>query len=244
MKIGILQPHKLGDIIITIPIAEYHLKTIDDVVIWPVLEPYCNFLSKVIDPRIKFTPINSEINNSIEKSKLKLSGCDKIIDLSFGFRDSDPELNSRYSKQNEYTFDRFKYLISGVPFEEKWNLNIKRDIDDENNTYSRVVKNKKYCVLHVNTVRGLNINEVMKKFKIPSDEQIIHIDSKYDGVTGLFSWLKILEGASTLILTNSSVLNLVNQLNINEKNRIYIQSSNKNKKEKDQPVLKNDWVII
>jgi len=236
-KLGIIQPGRIGDIIITLPIAAHYAK-LGYKIIWPIMYPYQPMFQSVID-YVEFIPITNNVYYTYTEAK-KIVHNDEYIDICFGFPDS-LENNKLYESQNK-SFDEYKYELAKVSFTEKFNLQINRNHIDEQLTYDKVVNQKDYIVLHTLTQRGtpvinfadLNINQY----------QIIQIDPNYDGKTGVFSWLKILENAKKLIVTNSAFLNLINQLGINEQNRIYYKSCNQQYKIKEEPILKGNWRII
>ena len=91
-------------------------------------------------------------------------------------------------------------------------------------------------VCHIQTSRGCGL-ERLKLQEPMSNYQIIHVDKDQDGITGVFSWLTVLEKASKVVLSNSSFLNLTNQLNVGESNRIFMKNCPNNKMTIEQPAL-------
>lgn len=236
-RLGIIQPGRIGDIIITLPIAA-HYAGLGYKVIWPIMYPYQAMFQSVVD-YVEFVPITDDIGKTYTEAKKVVQG-DEHIDICFGFPDAVG--NNRLWENQSKTFDEYKYDLAKVSFREKFNLRIRRNRCDEQATYDRVVRQEDYVVLHTLTKRGTGSGRT--DFGDWGGQQVIEIDSRYDGETGVFSWLKILENAKRVILTNSSFLNLVNQLGINEWNRTYYRSCNRRLDIKEEPILEGEWRII
>jgi hypothetical protein len=140
------------------------------------------------------------------------------------------------------SFDQSFYKQIGLDINLKWtNFTLKRDYTDEQKLYNTLIQNPKYIITHIQTKRGSPIHLDENETK---DFQIIEIDSKYDGESAMFSWLTILEKAAKIILTNSCILHIVNQLNINEPNRLYYKSGNRIYDPVDEPILRGKWRMI
>ena len=107
------------------------------------------------------------------------------------------------------SFDRYKYISANVPFLNKWKLNecIVRDSAREQDMYDKVVKNENYVVTHLNASHS---NASFDVSVIPKDWQVIPITN--DGY--IFDWLKIIENAQSIVMTDSVMANLVDQLGI------------------------------
>jgi hypothetical protein len=234
-RMGIIQPGRIVDIIITLPIAA-HYAGLGYKVIWPIMYLYQSMFQSVVD-YVEFIPITDDIGKTYTEAK-SIVGGGEHIDICFGFSES--LRSNRLWENQSKTFDEYKYDLAGVSFREKFNLRIRRNGSDEQATYDRVVRQEDYVVLHTLTKRGTAATD----FEDFGKHQIIQIDSRYDGETGVFSWLKILEGAKKVILTNSSFLNLVNQLGINEGNRTYYRSCNRWYDIKEEPILGGEWRVI
>jgi hypothetical protein len=130
-----------------------------------------------------------------------------------------PEFSAE--KYFQYTkFDQYKYIKAGVPFLDKWRLGeyITRDPQREQALYDRLVTNPNYVVTHLT---GSTARATFDTSMIPQDWQTIEIDQQTDSV---FDWLKILEGAQSLIMIDSVFANLVDQMHIGD-DRYFIQRS-------------------
>ena len=143
----------------------------------------------------------------------------------------------------QISFDLSYYQQVGLDIGLKWsNFTLNRDLEDERKVFDKVVKNEKYIFCHINTIRGtdhinFDPNEI-------NGYQIIYMNSKHDGKTSIFSWLTVLEKAEKIILTNSCMLHLVNQLDVNADGRIYYKTCNRTPSPIDEPILRGKWKII
>jgi hypothetical protein len=232
--IGIVQPGKIGDVIICLPIAKYYHDR-GYKIVWPIIDTYLSTFINVVD-YVDFIPITNTVDVSIvAKNLLQKQNCDRIIELAFGFYGYQ-HLEQEFYRQT-LTFDEYKYSISGVPFEEKWNLKINRNKDAEERLFNNVIKQDEYIVQHFNasdSYRSIKLEQ-----GIYDTHQIVDIDSKEDILNGVFDWIGVLERAKYLITINSVFANLVNQLNINEGNRIYLHRTNYPML--ISPVLRGKW---
>lgn len=228
---------RIGDIIICLPIAKYYKDQGYDIV-WPININYYEMFKNTID-YVEFLPVPPNESTIYKDSLNAVRHVNNIIDLFFGYYGTDR--NSSIFYKQETPFDQFKYKLANVDIKEKFNLKINRNLEDEQDTFSRVIKKDKYIVCHTKTTRGsdiINFSDDLTQY------QIVDIDNRLDGITGVFSWITILEKASKIVLSNSSFLNLVNQLNINEPNRMYLKNTPANSYQIEQPLLQGKWDII
>jgi len=101
------------------------------------------------------------------------------------------------------SFDQFIYKLANVPFDQKWNLDIKRNVIEEEKAYKSLVKNNEYSVCHFEVdynkygwqkgkqTRDGYFNLCKNKIK----NQIIEIN-KAQNIKNIFYWLKILENSN------------------------------------------------
>jgi hypothetical protein len=121
----------------------------------------------------------------------------------------------------QYTkFDQYKYIQAGVPFTQKWTLDqcITRDPKREQMLYDRVVKNPQYAVVHL---EGSDHRAKFDWSMIPEDWQAVEISQQSDSI---WDWLKIIEGAQSIIMVDSVYANIVDQLGLGD-DRYFIQRS-------------------
>jgi hypothetical protein len=229
-SVGILQPGKLGDIIICLPIAKYYHDN-GYKVYWPVFSNYKNMVEEVID-YVTFYSVTENVYNCFNEAKVI---CEKlkpthIFDIAATFPGS--SCTEEYVKLGdgfgEEKFDQFKYRKCNVPFEQKWRLEYKRNGIKEQEIINDLVKNLNYDVVSVKHSRG------QEPIKFESKNQIIEVNTNYN----IFHWRKLLENAQKLAFVDSAISNLTEQLNIQIK-KILIK-----KPGHPTPVYRNNWRII
>lgn len=233
MKIGIIHPAALGDIVIALPIAAYYTDRGHQVV-WSIREAYMPSFQAAF-PMVQFLPVSAAQQGLMfayhyPKALLDKEECNLIYCLYSHLEGMD--LGHARLKES-LTFDAYKYAVAKVPFYEKWNLRPLRDTLREATLFETLVlkPTDDYVVLH----------------EQGSDH---HVTIKLDGYTGriikiepltdnLFDWLGVLENAKELFLLDSVFANLVEQMNFPNKKTMCLRSS-----VAYTPVLKNDWAFL
>lgn len=209
-KLGIIQSRGLGDIVIALPIAK-HYADLGWEVYWPITAPWVEQMAHYA-PWVKWIPVAADHGPFFYDEplkRLKNFKCDEIICL-YNALTGHPEFSNEPFFQFT-TFDQYKYVQAGVPFLKKWTLDqcITRDAAREQALYDRKVKNPNYVVTH------LKSSQFTVKFDtsiIPEGWDIIEIsDEGY-----IFDWLKIIEGAQSIVMTNSVFANMTDQLKIGD----------------------------
>ena len=227
--IGIIQPGRLGDIIICLPIVK-HYYDLGYKVIWPVFAKYYNDAQSVAD-YVEFIPVTDDVYHCVAEARGVLSRYDDItvFDIAATFPGSKctEEYVSLGDGFGDESFDQFKYRKCGVPFEKKWSLNIKRNTQEEESVYNVYVKSDKY------NVAGLAHSKGRAAIEIESNNPTIYINENHN----FFSWIKILENANNIVLVDSAMSNLVEQLNLTNKKTLIT------KPRQPLPVYKNNWNI-
>lgn len=236
-KLGIIQSRGLGDIIIALPIA-YHYHQQGQEVYWPICE---EFLPSFKDtaPWVNWIPIPVDLQGRFyydePMNRLAQAEADEVICL-YQSLNVKPELSDYPWFQIQH-FDEFKYTKAEVPFLNKWRLAecITRDPQREQALYDKLVTNEHYVVAHLegsNFKSDLDIEQF-----VPEGWQLILIDEKPTDC--LFDWLKIIEGAESLVCIDSVVSNLVDQLKI-DVDKYWIPRSHIHL----TPVLGTTWTIL
>lgn len=264
IKIGIIQLRGAGDCLITVPIAKYLFKKGMDIH-WVIDEKFYKAFKYAV-PYVKFHPLSVEektIQSNIKnpywfetpRQMLIDAGCDEVI--SFPYEETlhydkiglpsrmiDPVAIRAKDLRLAFhtTFDQFKYAVCSVPFEEKWKLDIRRNIKREEEFYNKIIKDKEkpYVVTHLSGAMGrITFNLDVKSF-IESiglnDHNIITITPETDSV---FDWITIIEKSSCFIGLDSFYVNLVDQLNMTIP-KFFIRRSPLN----FTPVLRNSWEFL
>jgi len=238
-KLGIIQPGKIGDIVICLPIAKWYNDRGYEV-IWPIDRNIINNFLGYID-YVTFIPIDFDCR--VAHQTCFDNFCSKVIDVSFTLPGANNFNTQNYLSQDLYSFDEYKYFLADVPFEEKWKLEINRNIEKEDILYDKLVKEPNYVVCVTKTSDG-NRDDV----RYAGDLQLITIEFLTDSV---FDWIKILENSTKHIIVDSCFINIIEQLNIpcKETRHLLLRNGYYGKKLKDgywkgKPRTKLDWIEI
>jgi hypothetical protein len=237
-KLGIIQPGKIGDIIICLPIAKWYYDKGYDV-IWPVDR---NIINNFIDyvEYVKFIPIDFDCRVAHQICFNEM--CNKIIDVSFTITGASSFNSENYLKQDLYSFDEYKYFLADVPFEEKWNLKITRHMDREDNLEKFHYINSPYVIIQENS------SDCVRKVQW-TNETIRRIDIT-NASASVFDWITVLEKAEQHILIESAISNMVDQLNITVPKQIlllkngYYGDKLNDARFRGEPVLRLNWEKI
>ncbi len=233
MKIGLIQTRGIGDIVIAIPIASYFIN-LGYEVYWPIDQGFYQFFQEAC-PDIHFSPVYSP-NKGLDSLEyfvkepfniLNALNCDLIVCL-YSYLSDLSIVNKRLA--GSLKFDEYKYAATGVPFEEKWNLKIKRNYEREMTLFKRLNITGEYVVVQ-SEASNINMN-----IPIPEDiKQKYHIVNLTSITDNPFDWLYTLENAAMLFLIDSCFVNLVEQLGIGQNKHIIVKEG------LATPVLKSKW---
>ncbi len=236
MRVGIIQTRGMGDIVIAAPIAAYLIARGHEV-FWPIdsefLEPFSYAL-----PDIQFLPVDKSVtgNNTAEYF---IEGPKELL------RDVDCEMiHVLYSHLTGYefpyanlaqflSFDRYKYAVAEVPFREKWNLKIRRNVEREVELFNilSLKPDDKYIVMQET---GSNYKADLKS-KIKNDgTRLINITPVTEN---FFDWLGVIEHAQEIHVIDSVYSNLIDQLGINVMKNFYSRSPIQ-----FTPIFTSDWI--
>jgi len=241
-KIGIIQSRGIGDIVIALPIArEYYREGYE--IYWPICEefvshfedtvPWITWMAVETDPQGLFfldTPLQA-------LESVGITDEDDILYLyqylSSVPERTDPDLFAMMK------FDQYKYAKAGVAFAKKWELSecITRDPAREQALYDRLVKSDRYMVYQQ---KASDVEYQIDLSNIEPGVQCLEITEITDSI---FDWLKILEGAETVVLIDSVFANLIDQLKIcGNASLNYMRKWNR--RVDGNPVLLGDWSYI
>jgi len=218
-KVGIIQPLRLGDLIIILPIARWYFDNGYEIV-WPIcsewvwLQHYVNY--------VKFVDIGKEVKNAYQRAKEYLSkDVDKVLDLGMGIgRPIDLS----------FSFDFWKYHEAKVPFSERKNLKINRDYEKEEALKKHLNLSKPYTVTH-------SYGSAIKKYDF-GQKNSVEI-KPIPGFT-LFDWIGVLEDADYLYCIDSSIANIAEGLGI-LKNRRVLKFNDNVKDGFNRVTFHEDW---
>lgn len=229
-EIGILQPGRLGDILICAPIAKYYSDR-GYRVIWPIFENYYRMIRDAIS-YADFYPVTKDVYQSVNEAHVvfKKNNISNIIDIAATFPGS--ECTKEYvdcgDGLGQETFDMFKYRKANVPFEEKWNFVYERNIAEENKVFSCIVKQTPYDIIGTKFSGGdLNL-------KFDSKHNIVKFTDEFS----IFHWRRVFEEAEHIALVDSAMANFIEQINLpNKKTLIKLTG-------RPAPTFRNDWRYI
>jgi len=233
MKIGLIQTRGIGDVIIALPIAR-HLVDRGHTIVWPVHARYLGPFQEAA-PYVEFLPLAGETGEWMfprPLAMLRERGCERIIPLAShvgGY----PELVARPDLAAILKFDQYKYAVAGVPFREKWNLQIVRDRAREEALFARVVHEKDFVVCHL---AGSDFRASLDVQAMAGGREVIEIADLTDN---FFDWLLVIERASSRIMIDSCFSNLTDQLGIPGHKVFLVRSA-----WQFTPVLLGDWVYL
>lgn len=232
-RLGIIQPGKIGDIIICLPIAKYYAERGYEVY-WPLVKSVYSHFKDCCD-YVKFIPIDQfdcEVARQVCMGRML---CNNLIDISFNLPGSWHNFNTAYFKENadKISFDELKYQIANVPFEEKWNLDFKRNMKREEELYKRMNPlDEEYVIVQWKS------SDNYKKVDVADLKcKQIEIGEQTDCV---LDWIMLLEKAKGFVMIESCFSNLVDQLDLKQ-NKVLLLKSNKFG---DNPKLKQKWKVI
>jgi hypothetical protein len=238
MKLGIIQTRGLGDIVIAAPIAAYYNNRGFEV-FWPIDS---DFISSFKDafPKINFIPIEKTITGDATADyfyhqplrELNKIGCEITICLYSYLSEFDLG-NKRL--QESLSFDAYKYAIAKVPFKEKWNLKIKRNVIREAKMFDllNIDPAEEFVVIHD---EGSNAKVNIQEKLIKNNKRLVRIEPITDNI---FDWLGVIECSNSLYLLDSVYANLVEQLNLENTKTLYLRSQ-----AKFSPVFINSWTML
>jgi len=199
-KVGIIQPGRLGDIIICLPIARWFFERGYEV-IWPIQSSYLSNFIEYVD-YARFIPIG-DLDCS-EARKICLPQCNTLLDLSITMLQSHP-LNDNFFHQNQHklSFDAMKYLFANVPFEEKWNLKFNRNPEREEKLLKNLaIPDGQFTLVHM---QGSSESFA---YKGAVCETLVVVDQL---TASIFDWCGVIERAGKIVAIDSSFANLVEQ---------------------------------
>lgn len=262
-KYGIIQLRGAGDVIIGLPIAKY-IYNMGHEVYWVIDEHFHESFSSVA-PYVNWIPLKPEgqIHGNIFNEFwheaptriLRRIGCEEIISFPYEetrYRDK-IQLNrfdNSFAKKaleldlsSFLTFDQFKYAVAGVPFKEKWNLDLRRNYERENSLYEKVVDpstGTNYIVLHEEGAMGTfkcQINDMgFFKQNFGEDVKIVRIRPESNNI---FDWITTIEKSAGFIGVDSFFANLIEQMELPIR-KIFIRRS----PVFFTPILRNQWEYL
>lgn len=262
IKIGIIQLRGAGDCLIALPIAKFlYNKGME--VYWAIdhkfyeafkyAAPYAKFISVSVDEKTIQSNIRNPYWFETPRKMLFDAGCDEVV--SFPYEETlhyekigldsrliDPVAIRAKDLKLAFcnTFDQFKYAVCNVPFQEKWNLDIRRNLQSEEKLFDKVVKDKSkpYVVTHLEGAMGRIVYNIdVPAFLKSIDLEHYNIVPITAATNNVFDWTTVLERSEMFIGIDSFFVNLVDQLKINIPMKFFLRRSPNN----FTPVLGTHW---
>lgn len=208
MRIGICQSRGLGDIIIALPLAHYLYKQGNEIE-WPIAEHWCEQM-RAVAPWVTWHELSVDWGPYFLRRPLEIlkkRQCDEIIPLYNSLTGS-PEFQQTPYFQH-VSFDRYKYLRAGVPFREKWKLNecVERFPLREQALKDSLMIQGPYVLCHLeSSQQRVRIPDGL----IPPEFQRVDITDQ----GWIWDWRLTIEQAECVIMTDSCVANMTDQLMI------------------------------
>ena len=233
MRVGLVQTMSIGDVIIALPIAKWFADRGAEVV-WPVRDDYLTFLEPAA-PYVRFVPVHGEgaaADIFVHRPKALIAElrCDEVYVL-YNAMLGDPRLIQHAEFARHLKFDEHKYAVAGVPFGEKWRLDIVRDRRREERLFEALGIRGPYVCVHSKS------RDFAPRIMLPEawrrDYQVVEVGERTDSP---FDWIATLERAEELLLIDSCFSNLVEQLNLPNAKTLILRS-----RVELTPVMKNGW---
>jgi len=215
-RLLIVQPGKVGDIIICLPIAKWYADRGYSVE-WMCPKQYHHLFTYV------------DYCHPVERA----SGFyDKTIDISFGLNHRSPSHRMWESRRGSLdSFVTLKYEIAGVPVSEAFNLKYNRNEQKEKELFKTLgLEGVDYAVAHGSSDYGSEpvIDTVYRR-----------VDFKPVSGYSIFDWYKVLENAKEIHCIDSSLLNFADRVDTNAKRYYHITDRVPNKS--DRTLLSKQW---
>jgi hypothetical protein len=239
MKIGFIQTGAIGDILIAMPAAKWYVDK-GFQVFWPIDSRYFNFFKKSA-PYVDFISIPFDTNSYDWHLGLPLQIFQEhkiseyfILYSYLGSNGQKFEFGQPENLPHSLKFDEYKYAITQVPFSEKWNLYLERDMDSEAYVLDQISSHIPYTVIH-NSPAGNRKD--LESHLDESDRK-----NRFINITNLtpnpFDWISAFENSQLLAFEDSLHANVVEQLNLANKKYLFLRSSCNL-----TPVFKNSWIF-
>jgi len=260
-KLGIIQLRGAGDCLIALPIAKYFYDKGYEIY-WVIdakfqkafqyAAPYVNFLPLAVEEKTIQSNIRNPYWFETPRQMLLDVGCNEVVSFPYEeilhFKkigmpsrliDPVPIRAKELGLSFHTTFDQFKYAATSVPFEQKWKLDIRRNLKQEKELYNRLVWDRAgpYILAHTSGAMGrIKYDLDLRSFAINiglGEAQIIEVSDLTDNI---FDWTTLIEKSACFVGIDSFFVNLVEQLQMKIR-KFFIRRSPTN----FTPVLKESW---
>jgi len=196
-----LQPARLGDIVILLPIAKKYADMGYEVV-WPIWRR-CSFFA-VHAPYVtwRILPVDYHRPHQVKAAAPEVA---EWLEPLFGFAGT--EKVTAAWKASGMSFDAYKYKLCRENVESKFNLDILRNPAREEELFKQEYPGKPYVL--VSDLCSKGVVDVMSK--VEEGKTVVKVHPTTDDP---LDWLLLMERAEKLMFVDSFMLNLANQLKI------------------------------
>lgn len=220
-KLLMIQPGKVGDVLLCLPIAKYFSDQGHEVY-WQCPLQY-HHLFKYVD---YVTPVAT----ANEKDYTK------VVDLSFGINQHSKV--HHWWTRNRHTFPSFvhaKYHLAGVDVTERHNLNYNRNGEREDSLFNHLGLNdgSDYVLTHTCSDYGSPI-------EVTTSKRVVEF-KPVEGYS-IFDWRKVIESASEIHCIDSSLVNFTDVCDTSGELFYYI--TNRVPLQSDRTYLQKNWTVI
>ena len=258
----IIQPGKLGDLIVSSPIAHYY-SSLGYNIEWFVFDVFTNFLKRI--PNISVKNLNTTLSTEqyfgnkrfdFSDNQAKTSSIilfdkireyillnkkenDIVLDICWGFPGSNQKNNQligSFHSQKRNWID-MRYFLGNVPLMERWKFTWIRDEkkEDELLKFIKQYANKKYGTENFSIVHNYKNNLKQKPLKN-------EINFAYIPGYEICDWYKVLLESDELACVDSSLCNFVEILpELKNKKKYYLGSEEPHYFEYMRNILINEW---
>jgi hypothetical protein len=262
VKLVILQPGKLGDLIITLPVANFYSKLGYEVE-WLVFSNFNSFFRSINyvipksfsfgirdksyfgNKRLVFKGRNHVMSHqffNVAYNYISALKPDKFLDVCWGFPGSsinNLKLIKEFHKQNRNWID-MRYSLCETPLKERWNFQWNRDECKEDSLLN-IIQNmayekygsKEYSIYH-------NYADNKKQIELKNK-----INFQYINGYEIYDWYKVLLYASEIGCGDSCLANFVEVCpELKDKKKYYLGNEEPHYFRYMRNIMLNNWVDI
>ena len=270
-KLVISQPGKLGDILITAPMAKYYYDAGYEEIHWPVFDNFKGILERF--PYVKPVLFGVSLDSKSYLSDKRVSFYDKsctagirsaqfyqqfystylkspefeMLDACFAFpghrNDRNNQHGSRYIQENK-SWIQLKYDLAEVPLKNRWKLEYTREEGKEEKLleFIRNYSKQKYGSYEYSIVQRYQSSPIRPLPHYEAHNPIIF--SYIDGYE-IVDWLRVLEEASEIVCVDSCLTHFVEvSPSLKEVKKVYLGTEEPHYIPFMSNILFNNWINL
>jgi hypothetical protein len=224
-NIGLVQTGAIGDIVIALPIAKYWIEQ-GHRVFWPIDSRFFEFFREAA-PYVDFLPVDIKltgVSNGVyfveaPKAMLAAVHCEQVHVL-YSFLGAYPLEHRNFA--HSLKFDEYKYAVTGVPFREKWNLQLTENTGRQADLRRQLQLPDDYIVVHEEGGPGSNFHRAIQL--TPEHQRERRIVKIQPLTASPFDWIDVFRGAAEIHVVDSLHANLIEQLRLPVRKTLYLRS--------------------